>query len=47
MYFYSAIVGFDIYIYIDVQPKTDDIVKGSQMEWVIKNFLNTSKLQVG
>ena len=36
-----------IYIYIDVQPKTDDIVTGSQMEWVIKILLNTSKLQVG
>ena len=36
-----------VYIYIDVQPKTDDIVTGSQMEWVIKFLLNTSKLQVG
>ena len=30
------------YVYIDVQPKTDDIVTGSQMEWVIKFLLNTS-----
>ena len=34
-------------VYIDVRPKTDDTVTGSQMKWVMKIFLNTSKLQVG
>ena len=32
------------YIYIDVQRKTDDIVTGSQMEWVIKKFLKHFKI---